>query len=99
MKNLEDTTDDVDKSFLTDAEVQEIQSLRRKTPYMIRGVSTSMFSIARFYGAVVFNGEGYTYNPDTDELVRDDVLKAVMKRRNAKRKRKARPARKDDVPR
>lgn len=48
--------------------------LHRRTPYGITNVRETQFSIARFYGAITFNGEHYTYFPDSDELIRDDVL-------------------------
>lgn len=35
----------------------------------------TQFSIARFSGAITFNGDTFTYLPDTDELIRDDVLR------------------------
>lgn len=69
------------ESFLTDEEVQWIQSMNRDSPYMIKGVSESQFSPARHYGGMKFNGSSYIYCPNTDEMVRDDVLKAVMKER------------------
>lgn len=50
-------------------------TLHRRTPYGITNVQMTQFSIARIYGAIKFNGERYTYLPDTDELIRDDVLK------------------------
>jgi hypothetical protein len=53
--------------------------LHKRTPYGIAGVSHTQFSIARFSGAIKFNGENYTYFPDTDELVRDDVLRWLKK--------------------
>lgn len=49
--------------------------LHRRTPFGIVGVTRTQFSIARFYGSIKFNGEMYTYFPDSDELIRDDVLK------------------------
>lgn len=57
-------------SYLTDAEIEALQSsdLDRGTPFLIQGVRQSQFSIARYYGGVKFNGEQYTYFPDTDEL-------------------------------
>ncbi len=58
--------------------------LHRKTPFGIEGVSTSQFSIARYYGGIRFNGERYTYFSDTDELVRDDVLMWQKKQRKQK---------------
>ena len=39
----------------------------------------TQFSIARFYGGIKFNGETFTYLPDTDELIRDDVLRWRVK--------------------
>lgn len=55
--------------------------LHTRTPYGIKGVSQTQFSIARHYGAIKFNGETYTYFPDADELVRDDVLKWKKKQK------------------
>lgn len=46
-----------------------------------RGVSNTQLSIARYYGGTKVNGVHYTYIPESDELVRDDVLKMVMKNR------------------
>jgi hypothetical protein len=60
--------------------------LSRKTPYGMTNVSMTQHSEARLYGGCRFNGQTYTYFPDTDELVRDDVL------RWAKRKPKTAPA-------
>ena len=37
------------------------------------------FSIARFYGGIKYNGESFTYLPDTDELIRDDALRWRVK--------------------
>lgn len=72
-------------TWLTEAETEAIQHLPLGTPYLIRGVSHGQFSIARHYGGATWNGNSYTYNPVTDELIRDDVLKFVMRmRRKAK---------------
>jgi hypothetical protein len=49
--------------------------LDRKTPFGITNVSMTQMSIARHYGGINYNGNRYTYFADTDELVRDDVLK------------------------
>lgn len=49
--------------------------LHRRTPYGITNVRMSQFSVARYSGGCKYNGESYTYLPDTDELIRDDVLK------------------------
>ena len=70
-------------SFLTDSEFEALQTsnLPRKTPFAIQGVMNTQLSIARFYGVIRYNGDGYTYMPDGDELIRDDVLKFVTKLR------------------
>lgn len=36
----------------------------------------SQFSVARYYGGCVLNGVHYKYDPENDELIRDDVVKA-----------------------
>lgn len=59
--------------------------LHRRTPFGIKNSSTTQFSIARFYGAIKYNGEWYTYAPNTDELIRDDVLKWKRKKEKANR--------------
>lgn len=71
----------VKQSWLTDAELEAVQHLKRDTPYIIRSVSQGYFSIARYYGGAKYNGDSYTYVPSTDELVRDDVMKTVKKMR------------------
>ena len=49
--------------------------LHRDSPYGVTNVSHTQLSIARYYGAINFNGFKYIYNPMTDELIREDVLK------------------------
>jgi uncharacterized protein YbjQ (UPF0145 family) len=49
--------------------------LPKDAPYIITGVSTSIFSVARHYGGMKFQGYRYTYDPVRDELIRNDVLK------------------------
>lgn len=49
--------------------------LHKRTPYGITNVSMTQFSIARHYGGIKFNGDHYVYLPDTDELIREDVLR------------------------
>lgn len=75
-------------SFLTDSEIEALQTsnLSRKTPFAIQGVMNTQLSIARFYGGIRYNGDGYTYMPDGDELIRDDVLIFVTKLRKKNRK-------------
>lgn len=75
-------------SHLTDDEVQALQSsgLPRATPYIITGASQGPLSIARHYGGIAYQGARYIYIPPTDELVRDDVLKWLAKRRMSEAK-------------
>ena len=75
-------------SFLIDSEIEALQTsnLPRKTPFAIQGVMNTQLSIARFYGGIRYNGDGYTYMPDGDELIRDDVLNFVTKLRKKNRK-------------
>lgn len=42
-------------------------------------VSHGQLSVARHYGGYKVNGSSYTYNPTTDELIRDDILKKSKK--------------------
>lgn len=49
--------------------------LSRKTPYGMTNVSKTQLSVARFYGCCNYMGQTYTYFADTDEIVRDDVLR------------------------
>jgi hypothetical protein len=74
------------KSYLSPDDVQAAQSLHKRTPYLIAGVSRSQFSIARHYGGTTYNGEAYTYIHETDELVRDDVLRLLVKLLREQRK-------------
>ena len=75
-------------SYLTQEEIEALKasSLRRDAPFLIRGVSHSQFSIARHYGGATFVGWHYTYMPAYDELVRDDVVKWVKRRRKVREK-------------
>ena len=72
-------------SYLTPEEIDALQSskLTRETPYVMRDVTHGMFSVARYYGGANYNGASYTYMAPTDELVRDDVVKWIKKRRKA----------------
>lgn len=70
-------------TFLTPAEIDGLMLTHSGQQIAWTGVSHTQLSIARHYGGIVFNGQHYTYMPATDELIRDDVLKLVMKARVA----------------
>jgi hypothetical protein len=72
-------------SFLTTEELEAIQSLHTRTPYLIQCVRHTQFSIARHYGGVIYAGQPYTYIPLTDELIRADVLRFIQRRRKTKK--------------
>jgi len=55
-------------------------------PWLYRNVSQTQLSIARFSGGCRVNGRMYYYNPLTDELVRDDVLKWLGQQERAAKK-------------
>ena len=46
----------------------------------------TQLSIARYYGTINFNGYKYIYYPDTDELIREDVMRWKAKQLKAKHK-------------
>lgn len=70
-------------SHIADNEMADLNrsNLDRSTPFAISGVSQTQLSIARHYGGCKFKGQGYKYYPDTDELIREDVVKWLHKYR------------------
>jgi len=80
-------------SHLTQTEIDALNSstLPRKTAFLIRHVSSSMFSIARHYGGATVDGATYLYLPVTDELIRHDVMKWLAKQRKAAKREHAGP--------
>lgn len=64
----------------------DLSDLPRDTPFIICHVCQTQFSIARHYGGCKFQGRNYTYIQETDELLRDDVVKWLAKHRKAQRK-------------
>ena len=46
-----------------------------KPVHAIGFVTQTQFSIARHYGGIRFQGVEYTYLPEGDQLVREDILK------------------------
>ena len=73
-------------SYLTAAEVRAAQVLHQRAPYALTNVSCSFFNVARHYGALTFQGCSYTYMPEHDECVRDDVLRLATRMRRLKAK-------------
>jgi len=75
-------------SFLTEEEFNALANcgLDRLSPYLITSVRNTQMSIARHYGGIEFRGKYYIYLPDTDELIRDDVLGWLNKNRRKQRK-------------
>ena len=49
--------------------------LDRSTPYIIRNVSASQFSVSRYFGGMTYQDRHYIYDHHSDELVRADVRK------------------------
>jgi len=49
-------------------------------------VSQTQMSIARHYGGMKVNGQAYIYDPTTDTLVRQDVVKSEAKAKKRKKK-------------
>jgi len=49
-------------------------------------VSQTQMSIARHYGGMIVNGASYLYDPTTDTLVRQDVVKSEAKAKKRKKK-------------
>jgi hypothetical protein len=78
--------------FLTDDEIADLHlesasgTFGDALPLIIRNVQSTQFSLARYYGVITYNGQRYTYFALGDELIRDDVLRWVTKRREAERK-------------
>lgn len=48
---------------------------------VIGDVSTSFFSVARYYGGAVIGGKTYTYTPEHDALIREDWVKYYRRMR------------------
>jgi hypothetical protein len=75
---------DPQTSYILRAELPAISlALHKRTPYVYSNVSAGQLSIARHSGMCVVNSETYIYFAEFDELVRDDVLAFVHKRRGA----------------
>ena len=75
-------------SHLTQSELEALESsdLPKDPPFLVRGVSHTQFSVARHYGGATFNGWSYVYLPATDELIRQDVMKWLKRRRKMESK-------------
>jgi hypothetical protein len=69
---------------ITDDEVRTLGldgKLSQATEWLYRNVSKTQLSIAWITMGLRINGHHYVYCPPTDELIRDDVLKAVQRLR------------------
>jgi hypothetical protein len=72
--------------------IEELKELTRDVqfkkdaPYAITNVSHTQLSIARHYGGCKYNGYDYTYFPEEDTLIRNDVLKWAVEERNRRQK-------------
>jgi hypothetical protein len=55
-------------------------------PDRYHNVSQSQMSVARYYGGMTVNGQYYAYDPTTDTLVRQDVVKREAKAKKRKKK-------------
>lgn len=79
---------------LPDGKNRQPEGLNAMNPIeMYRNVSQTQLSVARFYGCAKVNGSSYTYMPDTDCLIRDDILrkdKAKIKVHEANERKKKR---------
>lgn len=66
---------------MTASELDALQSsgLHRRAAYAITGVSSSLFSVARYYGGCTYHNCRYVYVQLDDELVREDVLRWLTK--------------------
>lgn len=73
-------------SYLSEDEVAAAQVLPDNAPYAICHVSTGIFSVFRHYARMSFQGYPYTYMPEHDECIRDDVLALVRKLRREDKK-------------
>lgn len=60
--------------------------LHKRTPWGIRNVSMTVFSVSRHTCGCTIHGEYYAYIPMTDELIRQDVLKWKLNRKPAAEK-------------
>ena len=87
LNNASETQDNLKKfSILSDL---DNCPLHRKSPFGITNVTQTQFSIARYYGGINFNGSMYIYYPDTDELIRQDVMQWKAKQLKAKHKKQS----------
>ncbi len=57
----------------------------QQPPILYRKISGTQLSIARHSMGATINGARYTYIPPTDELIRNDVLAWLTKRRKAEK--------------
>lgn len=70
-------------NYMNDDEIAALQDsgLSQDAPYAIEGVSNTQLCLARHYGGIQVRGHHYTYIFQTDELIRRDVVKWLVKHR------------------
>jgi hypothetical protein len=75
-------------SHITDEEYTQfvLSDPPYKPWYIIKGVSTSIFSVCRHYGGGRIEGANYTYIRETDELIREDLMLFVARLRAQQKK-------------
>lgn len=81
------------KTFFTDDEIARLRVTHAGEVIAYAGVSHTQLSIARHRGGAQLPSGPFTYIPETDELIRDDVLQAVMRDRRTQ----AREAKRTDA--
>jgi hypothetical protein len=84
-------------SYFTELEYADllISDIDKTIPLAIAHVSKTQFSVARYSGGCIYQRKRYIYNYQTDELIRDDVMKAVGKMRRAAKKAEKKPVEMD----
>ena len=76
--------------YLTaDEELAAAASLHTREPFCLYNITDGPLSLALYHGGMKFNGCSYTYIPEHDECVRDDVLRLALKMRKKRASKEA----------
>jgi len=65
---------------LKDRQTELIEKYGAHAQILYTQVSQTQLSIARYFGCAKIQGESFTYFPDDDMLVRDDVIEFLSKK-------------------